>query len=528
MKKLTVFILALFVILSLSCRALVLFPTDVDSTGETSTPTAPTPSITETQHLPTGTPTFTPTPSFTITATPTPETSNVPEPAFTVRYHPDDALYAGDQVSLEIIAPQDLDLSGQSVTVSVHEPGMEELGSVEFSPFGIQGRLQATFWWAWDTRELEPGPYTLTYTVEPEGYQWQETVVLNSLTALPPPEPWAEWASTESECCTIHYITGTEAERDLEWLLERIDQVATQASGEMGTGFDERVSLTLLPRVLGHGGFAGDGISVSYLDRNYAGSSFDMVLHHEMIHILDGRLGGELRPTILVEGLAVYLSGGHFKPEAILSRTAALLEIQDGEFAGDMGWYLPLETLADNFYPAQHEIGYLQAGALVKFMINTWGWEAFDAFYRDIHPHPSDSHARAIDTALQAHFDIDLSQLEEQFLDELDRQPVTSRDIQDLRLTVGYYESVRRYQKHLDPSAYFMTAWLPDRGEMQKRGIVADFVRRPFSPPNIRLEEMLVEAYHHLLDGRYAEAEVELANLQVELERQILEAALAN
>jgi hypothetical protein len=523
MKKLRVFILALFVLLSLSCRTLGLFPAGVDSTRQTSTPTPPTPSLTETPLPPTATPTYTPTVLFTSTPSLTPEPTPDPGPAFSVRYHPDHALYAGDQVSLEVIAPPGMDFSEQQVTVTVSEPGVDELGPVEFQSFGIEGRIQATFWWAWDTRELEPGAYTLTYSVEPGGFQWQESVLLQPAAALPPPEPYAEWASVESECCTVHYITGTEAEGDLDWLLEHIDRVAEGASRQMGTGLEERISVTLLPRVLGHGGFAGEGISVSYLDRNYAGSSFEMVLHHEMIHILDRRLGGELRPTLLVEGLAVYLSGGHFKPEPILPRAAALLEIQDGEFAGDRGWYQPLETLADNFYPAQHEIGYLQAAALVKFMVNTWGWEAFNDFYRDIRPHPSDSQARAIDEALQAHFDLRLSQLEGMFLEELARQEFTGDDIQDVRLTVEFYESVRRYQQHLDPSAYFMTAWLPDRDEMRQRDIVADFVRRPMDPANIILEEMLVDAHQHLVDGRYQAAEMVLANTRVDLERYIME-----
>ena len=530
MKKYAALVLALFVFLSLACRAVGLIPVQ-DGTGpvETFTPIGPTPSLTETRLPPTETPTFSPTPSFTPTSTPslTPEPTGDTTPSFTVRYHPDHALFAGDQVSLEVIAPPGVDVSGQSVSVRTDKPGGDGLGPVEFQPFGIEGRMQATFSWAWDTSDLEPDSYTLTYSVEPAGYQWEESLVLHPPGALPPPEPWAEWASTESECCTIHYITGTEAERDLEWLLERIDEVARQISIEMGLELDERVTLTLLPRVLGHGGFAGDGISVSYLDRNYAGSSFEMVLHHEMVHILDGRIGGELRPTILVEGLAVYLSGGHYKPEAILARAAALLEINEGEFAGSTGWYKPLEPLADSFYPAQHEIGYLQAAALVKFMVNTWGWEAFNAFYRDIHPHPSGSHAQAIDAALQVHFDLSFSQLEQMLLEELGRQEVTQEDIQDVRLTIEFYESVRRYQQYMDPSAYFMTAWLPDRAEMRERGIVADFVRRPTAPANIILEEMLVDAHQHLLAGRYEATEMALANLQVELERQILEATMA-
>jgi hypothetical protein len=527
MRRLLVFILVLLALSAAACRAAGGLPVIGNEPAELpqATLAQATPSPTEIRPTHTAYPPATPTPVPPPTVTPEPQftTTATPEWDFRVRYHPDHALYEGDLVSFEVIAPQGKDVAGQSVRVEINGQAGESLGPVEFHPFGIERRMQATFSWAWDTSALDPGGYTLTYSIEPEGYQWQESLVLHPASALPSPEPEAEWASAENECCSVHYITGTEAERDLESLLEQIDATARQAASQMGTGLGDRMDVTLLPRVLGHGGFAGDGISVSYLDRNYAGSSFEMVLHHEMVHIFDSRLGGELRPTILVEGLAVYLTGGHFKPEAMLSRAAALLELSGGELEKEMGWYKPLIPLTDNFYPSQHEIGYLQGAALVKFMVQTWGWEAFSVFYRDIQPHSSGSQSGAIDAALQAHFDMSFSELEQKFLEELKRQEVRPEHIQDVRLTVDFYDSVRRYQQHLDPSAYFMTAWLPDRGEMQARGVVADFVRRPVEPANIILEEMLVDAHRHLMEERFEAAELVLGNLHAELDAQVYE-----
>jgi hypothetical protein len=153
---------------------------------------------------------------------------------------------------------------------------------------------------------------------------WTETVSLAPQSAAPPPEPGAHWATAESDCCLIYYITGTAGERDLEALLEMADAQAADATQRLGIQLAEPVQVIFLPRVLGHGGFAAQDISISYLDRNYAGSSPQIVLHHEIVHILDHRLGGDLRPSMFVEGLAVYLSGGHFKSEPILPRAAAL------------------------------------------------------------------------------------------------------------------------------------------------------------------------------------------------------------
>lgn len=77
---------------------------------------------------------------------------------------------------------------------------------------------------------------------------------------------------------------------------------------------------------------------------------------------------------------------------------------------------------------------------------------------------------------------------------------------------------MRRYQQQLDPSAYFMTAWLVDRREMQERGIVADYVRRPTAAENILLEEMLVDAHQRLISGDYSGTELALGNISAALD----------
>jgi hypothetical protein len=277
-----------------------------------------------------------------------------------------------------------------------------------------------------------------------------------------------------------------------------IDTQAADVARRLNTDFDEALPIVLLSRVLGHGGFTGDAISVSYLDRNYAGGSPEMVLHHEMIHLLDGRLGGELRPTLFVEGLAVYLTGGHFKPEALMARSAVLLET---------GRYLPLVSLADRFYASQHESGYLEAASLIEYMVNEWGWQVFSDFYRDIHPAPDKSQSEAINIALQKHYNLGFKDLEDQFLAALRRIQVTDSMRDDVRLTLAYYDTVRRYQAALDPSAYFSTAWLPSAEEMRARGIVADYLRHPNELENRALEALLVSAGGHLEVGEYTQAD---------------------
>ena len=176
----------------------------------------------------------------------------------------------------------------------------------------------------------------------------------------------------------------------------------------------------------------------------------------------------------------------------------------------DLGWYLPLNDLADSFYTSQHEIGYLEGAALVQFMVKRYGWQAFNDFYRDIFPHSSGDQSQAIDQALLSHFDLTLEQLEAKFKTDLHWQNINPDMYDDVILSVTYYEAVRRYQRMLDPSAYFLTAWLPDGEQMRQRGIVADYLRRPSTPENQVIEELLVEIDLHIRAGNYLKAKKEL------------------
>ena len=467
-------------------------------------------------------------PSATRDNTPTAEQPTpTAQAGFTVRVHPDGPLYTGDRVSFEVLAPEGLDLTDKQV--QVHLAGSEEasLAQGKFGRFGIGGRAQATMFWAWDTSGLPSGAHNLIFAVEPDGPRWTETLELLPHGQVPPPEPQAAWASASTDCCRVFYITGTAAERDLAELLAMVEAQAKDASRRMGVALEEPVGITFLPRVLGHGGFARGEIDVSYLDRNYAGGDAAVIIHHEIIHILDARLGGELRPSALVEGLAVYQTGGHFKLEPLEARAAALLppepgcspwqpgvpaDVSPAEGCG-LDRFIPLVRLFDNFYFEQHEIGYLQAGALIEFMVDTWGWPAYSAFYRDIHnpeqtPTPQmGAHALATDSALRKHFGLGLTELEQRFRAALQTENLSPENVEDVRLTVAFYDAVRLYQQTLDPSAHFLTAWLPDDEQMRQEQIVADYLRRPGLPENLALEAMLGAADEALQAGDFERVE---------------------
>lgn len=425
------------------------------------------------------------------------EAGTGPPQGYAVRFHPDVALYVGDWVSVEVLGPPGDALRESTLRMTVDDPRQTSAGPANFTPSGFTSRYVAQIHFAWDTRNLSPGSYKVDFAILPRGPAWSQVVSLLPSANRPADELNAHWKTVQIPCCVFYYISGTQAERDLSALEKLASDDAASVSQEFHAAFKDPVKIVWVPRVIGQGGLASSEIYLSYLQDNYAGGTTAQVLHHEMVHIMDNQQGGDFRPTMLVEGLAVYLSGGHFKPEPLLPRAAALLEL---------GWYIPLTTLADQFYPSQHEVSYLESAALIEYMIHTWGWDAFNAFYRDIHPDPGGSQSRAIDAALRAHFGLSFAQLEDRFVHYLADQPIIPDLSEDVQLTILYYDAVRHYQQDLDPSAYFREIWLVPVKDMQAKDVTADYLRRPNMPENRRLEQKLEETGQAVGSGDFTRA----------------------
>jgi len=410
--------------------------------------------------------------------------------------HPDGPLYVGDQVSFEVLAPATPGKQDGSVQVTFQG---RALGQAGFTPFGMGRRNQATLWWVWDTRGLKPGRYVLTFTRLPDKFSWTETFSLRPENQVPPPQPGAHWAYSTTTCCLLHYITGTAAERDIAILGREADLESTAVAKQIGIKLDNPIDVILMSRVIGQGGFTTGSVYLSYLDGNYTGDDMPILFHHEFVHYYDAAAGGKYRPPFFEEGLAVYLTGGHFKPEPLVARAAALLTM-DG--------YIPLQKLANDFYNQQHDISYLEAATLVKYMLDTYGWVAYNQFYRDISaPGKGQSDSAVIDTALRAHFKLSFADLETAYLADLRKQTFTDDQRTDLRVTVEFFDAVRRYQAALDPSAYFLYAWLPDGSVMRQRNILADLLRHPGGWENQLSESLLQRAHAEWFSGDYAGAE---------------------
>jgi hypothetical protein len=415
---------------------------------------------------------------------------------FRVEFFPVAPYHIGDTLSARVTYTGLTEISGAEITLALADQPDQILGTTTFSSY----QRQATFYWFLDTRETEPGFLNFSFSVPARDLTWTQGVHL-----LPDPDDRdAAWSVTHSQCCTVHYLTGTDAEADLAEITETLEERSTIALSQFAAAgvFDESpltepLSIVLIPVVVGHGGFATDEAVLTYAHDNWTGIDFGILAQHEMVHVIDRLVNTEgPRPAIFVEGLAVYLSGGHYREGDPLQRAAALLAL-------DM--YLPISQIVNDFYAAQHEIGYMQAAALVAYLDQLWGWETFIDFYFNLPEGPSDE--VIISSALERSFGINLAVLEQDFITYLNTLEPNPAIEADVRLTVEAYDLLRRYQTLLIPSAHFRTAWWPPVRSMREAGIVGDYGYREKAPLNVIIEQIFIEVHAAFAVEDYAGVE---------------------
>ncbi len=424
--------------------------------------------------------------------------------------YPGPEHYSGDILSFDVtprnigsIAPSAL-LVRLYHLVEGHREAIAE-GTVGFPAFDGQPRARLT--WAWDTHGLV-GEQTLVAWLDPDDHIQQGdpdpannlltfTLYLSPALELPPPERESAWRTQTTTCCLIHYLSGTAAARDLPTITVAVEETAAEMESRLGVSATAPLEIYFLGRVIGQGGYAYEEVAISYLDRHYAGFDLRLVLRHEMVHILDALLFQVYPPALLREGLATYLSGGHYKEEPIPQRASALLRT---------GRYIPLKTLAEDFYAQQHEVGYLEGAALIAYGVDRYGWDRFLRFYasfeKDLPP------LQALEQALEKNFGLGLEETEASFRLWLEEHPPTPEQVRDLEDTIRLFEAMRRYQERYDPGAHWWSGWMPDPVEGERRGIVADFIRHPRAPKNLALEAMLIAAQENLVAGHFEQTEV--------------------
>jgi len=458
----------------------------------------------------TGEPTAPPTPSPAPTYTATPPPSPAPTPAPNPRLDAEGVLIlpqplvAGDWLTVDV-EPRLAGLEGDAVA----EEGMTVSlaladGSVytaQVAAAGLDGRPQARFHWV--TRVPEPTgsatpadasaligwPITLTLELPADvadadltDNQLVVAAHFGARDTLSPPEPATRWLTRETGGLVLHYLSGSAAERDLEELVTDADAAYAFVTRRLSES-EAPVDVYLLDRVIGQGGYASDEwVAVSYPDRKYSPVSLTSVLRHELTHRLDGAMGCDDAPALMREGLAVYMAGGHYHPGPIRERAAALVPTIA---------YLPIDELTDGFYTHQHEIAYLEAGALISYLIDVYGWPVVgDMCETATAASGADPErwAAALDV-LDLTTDIETSWHAWLLSSGPDRA-----EAKQLGLETELMDLMRAYQAAYDPGAHYLEGVLFDPAEAEGLGVVADFVRRPRSAEAIAVELVLAMA----------------------------------
>ncbi|HUN22905.1 MAG TPA: hypothetical protein PK299_07225 [Anaerolineales bacterium] len=464
---------------------------------------------------PTATPTSTPSPTSFSTATPTHFPFALPNDVAlltsSVRFHPDPFVVQGDWVGAEVqpYVPSDRMAAIRGLKVNVYlgsdtQAAPIAQGKIEY--FGFAGNLQATLYNLLPTTDLI-GEQTFTFWLDPddelqEGDENAEnnvlTVTLDILPSQQKParEVGMNWIMRETECCYLLYLSGTAAERDIEQIETLANDTVKRAEIAMQSTAPEKIRLTLLDKVWGQGGFANkDGIAVTYIDRDYTGDELVQVLHHEVIHDMDNYV----KPSMLTEGLAVYLTGGHYKSEPLTERAAAALRL---------GLFIPLPVLVENFYDHQHEIGYLEGAAFLEWLVALYGKEKMFEFLGNFPQNGSD--LRRLDTALQETFGMGVAEADSAWQAYLQAVEVSPRWQADLQNTLALLDTARRYQERFVPSAHFAIAWTPPLKESQENQRIADFTRIPNQAENVTIELLLSTAGKAIYAGDEAQAQAYL------------------
>ncbi|MFT5196091.1 MAG: hypothetical protein ACI9EW_001645 [Cellvibrionaceae bacterium] len=506
--------------------------TEPISTSTTTPPPAtaaivntPTPNVipTETQVIPTDIllPTQTDIPSETETPIPVIDVEDdLYIEAGQLNLYPPGPLFAGDKVTFQLAVSIPDSIPYNQVLVRVEIDG-EQIALQSLNGGNLGRETLLTLPQIWDTSGQE-GSHTVVFTADPNDQiqVGDENPNNNSATyeiTIRPPtvqsvkSSQATWITRETDYARIHVVSGTAAARDLDKLVSITDASLLRAIAALTEKPRRVYDVYFVDRVIGQGGYAGGSMVISYTDRNYSGGRIEEVIVHETIHLLDQQISPNGRLTFLAEGLAVWGSGGHYKPEELNPRAAALVAT---------GYYIPLNQIIDNFYPVQHEIGYLEAGAFVQYLVDTYGWAQFKQLYSRLQPADDGTNAVRLDQILQAEYGKSLEQIEQEWLAKLGEITLDRNVVADLNGTIRFYNIMRHYQEIHDPTAYFLEAWLPSPNGLREQGFTAELSRHPEEPINLVLEVMLTEAEILLRSGNFRQAEVLMGSVERALNNQ--------
>ncbi len=297
------------------------------------------------------------------------------------------------------------------------------------------------------------------------------------------PEPGA-WLTRYTAHYDLYYLPNSPAAQDSARLATIAERAMSVAVAHTQITPTVRIRIYFVNRIYWQGGasYSHNELLISYppAGRDYTSTSLEIVLRHETTHALIEQMLGSAanKGGLLGEGVAVWSADGHYQIESIGVLASTLV-------AENSDLYIPLASLRQDFYGAQHEIAYLEGGSYDEYLIDRWGLDKFKQYLaQPDNPAPI--------------YGQDSAQLEADWRAWLAGIPHSAADVQAVRLRVRYYDLMRRYESTLDPDARILPPQPPSQW--------GPTLIRIFSAPasgatNVAIEQTFVQAGQALWSG---------------------------
>jgi hypothetical protein len=480
---------------------------------QTATASLAAPTREATPLPPTASPTVIP-PTSTPTLAPAPtaeaDFADRLQPAGRVWVFPGPVHYEGELLSLEIPIDADEIKGNPKVTLTLDEgPSFEAPSYSDFTPIFNSAILIVRD--ALDTSGLA-GAHTLRIQGKIQsGGNSSATLTLDetiSLEILPAAERPADqtdlaWQKREIDCCTLYFLDKTAAARDIEQIAADVSAAIGDVAARFRVEFEPQAfTFVFSDAVWGNGGFTADQqIYISYVDRDFqSNAGLAQPIRHEAAHAATMIIGPNyMTGPLLSEGIATYVAGGHMKPDPLPQRAAALVEL---------GLYKPVDDTNEQWFSQQHEVRYLEAEAVVAYLVETYGWDRFIKFYKTNIERPNLSMNVWFDQALQKNFQMNTQTFEERLLAWLQSTP-PGEQVEDVRLTVAVQNLRRQYQATYAPFTHSVA--VENFISVEPLEL---FLREPSEPSNAAVECMFIAVQRLLAEKQYEAAQALLDEIE--------------